>query len=200
MIWPFEGLERGRFGAIVCDPPWSWKSWSKTNQTRAAENHYALMSDGGIKGLPVADLAAPDCVLFLWSINTMLPLALETMEAWGFRFSTVAFTWAKQNPSGDGMHMGLGYWTRQNTEQVLLGVRGKPQRMGRDVRQLIVSPRRAHSRKPDEVYASIERLVPGPYVDLFARQERPNWVAFGLESTKFNQNAAGEQDAAHVSL
>lgn len=190
--WPFDGLKRNSYQAVVADPPWSWESWSKTNQTRAAENHYAVMADGGIKALPVADLAAPDCVLFMWAINTMLPQALETMEEWGFSFKTIAFTWAKLNPSSVGYHMGLGFWSRQNTESVLLGTRGKPKRIGRDVRQLIVSPRRSHSQKPEEFYSSVERLVPGPYVDLFSRQSRLGWDAWGLEKGKLDLPQAAE--------
>lgn len=187
MTWPFNGLKRGHYQVIACDPPWSWRSWSKTNQTRATENHYETMSLDDIKRLPVVDLAAPDCVLLMWCINSMLPQALEVMDAWSFTFKTIAFTWAKTTPTTSpdwtpNYHMGLGYWTRQNTENCLLGVRGKPKRIGTDVRQLIVSPRRAHSQKPEQFYESVERLVPGPYVDLFARATRSNWAVWGNEA------------------
>jgi N6-adenosine-specific RNA methylase IME4 len=79
-------LPRGRFGAIYADPPWSFATWSKTRQTRAAESHYDVMDLDAIKALPVADLAAPDCACFMWSINSMLPEALAVMEAWGRLF------------------------------------------------------------------------------------------------------------------
>jgi N6-adenosine-specific RNA methylase IME4 len=184
---PFDGLPRHHFGAILADPPWSWSSWSKTNQNRAAFNYYAVMSLDGIKGLPVADLAADNCVLFLWAINSMLPQAIAVMGAWGFEYKTVAFTWAKRTPTDAAWHLGLGYWTRQNSEHCLLGVRGKPKRMGRDVRELVIAPRREHSRKPDEVAAGIERLVPGPYLELFARETHPGWTSWGNEVTKFDE-------------
>jgi N6-adenosine-specific RNA methylase IME4 len=82
---------------------------------------------------------------------------------------------------------GLGYWTRANVEQCLLATRGKPPRMAKDVRRLIVSPRREHSRKPDETYSRIERLARGPYLGVFARQSRPGWDAVGSEVALFDQ-------------
>ena len=170
-------LSGGHFGAIYADPPWSWASYSKTRQTRAASNHYGVMDLDAIKALPVASIADDDCACFMWSVNSMLPQALDVMAAWGFTFKTVAFTWAKRTPSDAGWHFGLGYWSRQNTESCLLGTRGKPKRLDRGVRELVVEPRREHSRKPDSVARSIERLVAGPYLELFARETRPGWSA-----------------------
>src|SRR3546814_11954276 len=83
----------------------------------------------------------------MWCVNPMLPHALEVIDAWGFKFKTVAFTWAKRSTTGRAWHTGLGYWTRQNTEQCLLATRGKPKRIARNVPQLVVAPRREHSRK-----------------------------------------------------
>ncbi len=184
---PFDGLPHHHFGAILADPPWSWNSWSKTNQNRAAFNYYDLMSLEGIKALPVADLAADNSVLFLWAINSMLPQAIAVMGTWGFEYKTVAFTWAKRTPTDNAWHLGLGYWTRQNSEHCLLGTRGKPKRIGRDVRELVVAARREHSRKPHEVARGIERLVDGPYLELFARETRPRWTSWGNEVTKFDE-------------
>ena len=81
--------------------------------------------------------------------------------------------------------MGLGYWTRANAEYCLLATRGKPKRTAKDVRQLVVQPLREHSRKPDEVPAAIERLVPGPYLELFARTTRPGWASWGNQVERF---------------
>ena len=86
--------------------------------------------------------------------------------------------------------MGLGYWTRANTEACLLATRGHPKRLRADIRQLIVAPRREHSRKPEAIYERIERLVAGPRLELFARQSRPGWTAWGNESTKFDMEEA----------
>lgn len=197
---PFAGLKRDHYAVIAADPPWHFKTRSETRQTRAPSNHYSTMTIDEIKALPVAELAARDSVLLLWVLNSMLPQGLEVMDAWGFAFKTMAFTWAKTTSKTDGswapkFHMGLGYWSRQNSESCLLGVRGKPKRTGRDVRQLIIAPRREHSRKPDEFFHGVERLLSGPYLELFARQRRPGWEAWGNQTTKFAAPAAIMQGA-----
>ena len=187
-------LPPGPFGVIYADPPWSFKSWSDKGKNRApdamvrqkglAERHYATMGMNDIKALPVAARAAKDSALFLWAVDCMLPEALATMEAWGFAFKTVAFTWAKTNRCSEGWSVGLGYWTRGNPEMCLLGTRGKPRRLSAAIRQLIVAPRREHSRKPDEARERIEQLLPGPYLELFARSQRPGWIAWGDQADK----------------
>lgn len=183
-------LPQQRYAVIVADPPWRFRTWSETNQQRSASRYYDLMTTEDILAMPVADLAADDAVLFLWAINPMLPQAIQTMEAWGFRYKTVAFTWAKTTKRTDASwapkwHLGLGYWTRANTETCLLGVKGKPKRIGKGVRQLLIAPPREHSRKPDEFFAAVEQLVPGPYLELFARQSRPGWTSWGNQTDKF---------------
>ena len=117
----------------------------------------------------------------MWCVDPMLPEALEVIKAWGFKYKTVGFTWAKQNKNDMGMFTGLGYWTRSNPEMCLLATKGKPSRLSKSVRQLIHAPRQEHSRKPDEIYTRIEQLLPGPYVELFARREREGWDSWGNE-------------------
>lgn len=180
-----DDLSGQKFDVIVADPPWSWASWSKKNQTRAAENHYQIMSLKDIKELPVGDISSENCALFLWCINSMLPQAFEVIDSWGFKFSTVAFTWVKRTKLDTTWHFGLGYWTRQNTEQCLLATKGTPKRKERDVPQLIVSPRREHSRKPDKTFEYIERLIEGNRCELFSREKRSGWDSWGLETSKF---------------
>lgn len=182
-------LPAGPYGVIYADPPWSFRSWSDKGKNRApdamvrqkglAERHYATMGLADIKALPVADVAAKDSALFLWAIDCMLPEALDLMQVWGFTFKTVAFTWVKQNRVSPTPAIGLGYWTRGNPEMCLLGTRGKPRRLSAAVRQLVEAPRREHSRKPDEVRERIEALLPGPYLELFARSTAPGWTAWG---------------------
>ena len=185
-------LPDGKFACIAADPPWRFRTWSDTNQQKSAQQHYDLMDLDAIKAMPVADVAADDCALFLWATNPMIPQALEVMEAWGFAYKTIAFTWAKTTKRthyswAPKYHLGLGYWTRANTETCFLGVRGKPKRFAKDVRQLIVSPLREHSRKPDEFYSGVERLLSGPRLELFARCGRPGWTAWGNQTDKFNE-------------
>ncbi len=190
----FEGLKLGKYKTICADPPWAYVTRSKKGQTRSASVHYNVMTLESIMALPVADLAADDCVLLLWSLNPMLPHALRVIDAWGFTFKTVGFTWAKttkrtQESWAPKWHFGMGHWTRQNTESILLATRGNPKRISKGVRQLFFAPVREHSRKPDTLFDEIERLLPGPYVELFARSHRLGWDSFGNEVGKFDEVA-----------
>lgn len=190
----FAGLRRGYYAAIVADPPWRFPYWDKrTSVGRTAKSHYDTMTLEDIAALPISNLAAPDCVLFLWSCWPMLEDAWKVIAAWGFTYKTCAFSWTKAHAGQIEMfrddadvQVGLGYWTRANSEPCLLATRGNPKRLHADVRQGIIEPRRAHSRKPDCVHSRIERLVAGPYLELFARQERPGWTVWGNETMKFN--------------
>lgn len=177
------GASGYRAGAIMADPPWQFMTRSSKGNNRAAANHYGTKSFEDIASLPISKLTADDCVLFLWVMDwdENLEMARAVMSAWGFSHKTTAFTWAKQNPGGEGFHMGQGYWTRANPEACLLATKGEPKRLHADVRQLIVSPVMDHSRKPDEAYKSIERLVGGPYLELYGRRIRPNWTVWGNE-------------------
>ena len=179
----------GGFGAILADPPWHWRARSSKGEGRSAKRHYNVMTPGEIKALPVSMVAADDCALFLWAIDPMLPQALEVIAAWGFTFKTVAFTWAKAKcgrPLPDWLR--LLDWS--NPEMCLFATRGRPKRIARDVRQLVISPRREHSRKPSEIRTSIERLVAGPYLEIFARERAPGWAAWGNELDHFNSESA----------
>jgi N6-adenosine-specific RNA methylase IME4 len=143
--------------------------------------------------LPVSALADDDCVLFLWAVDPLLPKAFDLIEAWGFEYKTVGFYWVKQNHSASrqsSFFTGLGYWTRANPEQCLLATKGKPRRRAKDVRKLIVDGRREHSRKPDQVRDRIERLVFGPYIELFARVTKKGWDCWGDQAGLFDRGAA----------
>lgn len=198
---PLAGLRRRHYGVIYADPPWAFLTRSDKGKDRSPEKHYDCMTLDEIKALPVGEIAARDCVLFMWIIDTHLPMALDVMAAWGFTYKTKAFTWAKLNKKFDdypdedqradadkAFFKGMGFWTRANPEDVLLGTTGSPKRNeeGRGVRRLLVSPIREHSRKPDEAMDRIETLVPGPYVELFSRSSRPGWDAMGNEKGKFD--------------
>jgi N6-adenosine-specific RNA methylase IME4 len=183
---PFSALPRGLFGAILADPPWRFETWSDKGKDRAPD--YSTMTMAELQALDVAALAPADCALFLWATWPMLPQALALIEAWGFTYKTCGFCWTKADASqidmfraGADVAIGTGYWTRANTEPCLLATRGKPRRLHADVRQAIIAPRRQHSRKPDEIHDRIERLVAGPYLELFARRRRPGWTAWGNE-------------------
>lgn len=196
-----EGLA-GPYGAILADPPWAYLLWSGKTATphRGAEDHYQTVDLDALARMPVAAIAADDCALFLWAVGAHLKQAIALGEAWGFSFSTDVFYWAKQKLidadqidlfTGDiaEAKISFGHWSRKQVEPCLLFTRGNPKRLSKGVRQLIVSPAREHSRKPDEARARIEQLVAGPYVELFARQRAPGWDAWGDETTKFGEAA-----------
>ena len=196
--WLFPGLPRRHYRAIVADPPWKFKSYTAIQSAnpesrRDVERHYPTMGLEDICALPVRDLAAPDCHLFLWATGPCLPWAFKVMQSWGFKYSTVAFTWMKLKRAvvdprlflGEAdLHVGLGLTTRKNAEFVLLGRRGNARRSHKDVREAILSPVREHSRKPDEMYDRVRRYCDGPYLELFARRERMGWDVWGDEVHK----------------
>jgi len=176
---------RNKYKVIYADPPWYFKSYSKKGEGRNATRHYSCLSLSDIILLPINSIAESDSTLIMWVTDPFLQKAFEVIEAWGFTYKTVAFTWVKQNKNNPNYFKGLGYWTRANPEMALLATKGKPKRINKDVNQLVVSPRREHSRKPDQMYEHIERLLEGPYIELFARNKRPGWDSWGNEVGKF---------------
>jgi N6-adenosine-specific RNA methylase IME4 len=199
-------LQRGHYGAILADPPWRFRVWNGSEVVQAREStstykpasvHYRTMSVEELAALPIEAVAGSDCALFLWSCWPTLLDAIQIVDAWGFEYKTCAFDWMKAHAGQldflrddtDAL-MGMGYWTRSNSEPCLLATRGKPKRLNADVRQGIIAPRREHSRKPDCVHERIERLVAGPYLELFARQHRPGWDCWGNETDKFTEVCA----------
>lgn len=187
MNWP-----TGKFGAIYADPPWHYEVWAE-GSSRTASSKYNVMRTEDISDLPVRELAADDCALFMWVTWPKLIDSFAVIEGWGFTYKTCGFAWIKADARQQEMFrddvdpfVGMGYWTRANSEVCLLATKGKPKRLNADVRQGIVEPRREHSRKPDCVYERIERLVAGPYLELFARNTpREGWTKWGNQVGKF---------------
>lgn len=195
-----NALPTGQFGAILADPPWSFLTYGKKRTTphRGAEEHYSTMSAEDLRALPIADVSAKDCALFMWVVDSHLDEALDLGRAWGFTFKTCAFIWLKETANGRQLdiftgesdpRISMGYWTRKQTEQCWLFTRGRPARLDKGVRQVIRDQRREHSRKPDETHDRVQRLVAGPYLELFARQERPGWTVWGNQTAKFTDAA-----------
>jgi N6-adenosine-specific RNA methylase IME4 len=174
-----------RFGAILADPPIPFETYSAKGEGRSPQAHYQCSAFEELAALPVAGIAERHCFLFLWLPLRSVPIVAPLMQAWGFTFSGSAFVWAKLNRKSPGWHMGNGFGTRHNVEICWLGRRGSPKRRSKGVRELVVSARRGHSQKPDEVYQRIEALCAGPYVELYARQQWPGWTCVGDEATKF---------------
>ena len=184
--WPFAGLTMFGYRVILADPPWAFENYSEAGEDRNANQHYATMTPDEIIALPVGHLAADSCAMFLWCVDPLLDRGFDALRAWGFRYVTVAFTWAKRTKRDAGWHLGTGYYTRANPETCLLGMTG---RMGlpksRGVRQLVIEPVREHSRKPDRIHGDIEAMFDGPYAELFARSRKPGWDVWGDQADRF---------------
>lgn len=122
------------------------------------DHEYETQSINWIKNLPVSSITANDTVLFLWAVSPQLQEALEVIKAWGFKYKTVAFCWSKRTHNWKEV-ANLGRWTMGNVELVLLGTHGKPKRVTRNIRQLVVAERTWHSKKPDEVRRRIVQVM-----------------------------------------
>ncbi len=188
----FDGLPQNHYGLIMADPPWRYSCFTPKGEGRSASRHYKTMKLPDIVSMPVVSLAAKNCHLFLWTTSPNLEASFEVMRGWGFKYSSMAFTWVKLNPRAPEMfmvkrdfHVGMGHTTRKNAEFCLLGRKGSPKRLRKDVREIIIAPRRQHSRKPDEAYERAQAYAKGPYLDLFSREDRPNWDSWGNETGKF---------------
>lgn len=190
----FGKLSDGSVPVILADPPTRFVTRSNKGKKRSAERHYPTMTWPQLMGMAsdIDRIAHKHAVFFCWTTWPQLLKTVDFVQACGFTYKTAGFDWLK----GDGQsrdlfddrikaEMKMGYWTRQNGEPCLLFTRGSPKRLKADVRMGIIEPAREHSRKPDCVYGRIERLVAGPYLELFARTTRPGWISFGNQTDKF---------------
>ncbi len=177
-----RALPDRKFGVILADPEWKHVPWSDTGMRKSADNHYPTTPTDEIAARPVEQIAAADCVLFLWATVPMLPDALDVMGAWGFTYRSHAM-WRKIYP---GKQQGMGYWLRINHELLLIGTRGKIPcpAPGDNWGSVIEAPHTGkHSEKPEIFYELIEAYFPNlPKIELNARSARPGWDAWGLEA------------------
>jgi len=167
-----------KFATIVIDPPWDWGDEGDVNQLGRAKPDYATMSIEKLLELPVPDLADEDCHLYLWITNRSLPKGFQLIERWGFRYIT-NLVWSK--PS-----FGMGNYFRGQHELILFGVKGSQMLKRKDIGTVFSWPRgpEGHSSKPIESYDLIESASPGPYLEMFARSQRPEWVQWGQNAVK----------------
>lgn len=195
---PFAGLRRNHYRVIYADPAWGFKTYAGSHIAphRTKEEPYPTMTRDELLALPVADLAAKDCCLVMWILGSHVDQAFELAKTWGFEFNTDLFYWVKTGKHDQAVRpIGMGHWTRKQVEPCFLFTKGKPSREDKGVRQLIeteefdpviYAPRREHSRKPDETRDRIERLISGPYVELFSRQSKLGWHSWGNQIGKFD--------------
>lgn len=174
-----------KFATILADPPWQFlNKTGKVAPEHRRLSRYSTMTFDEIAGLPVAEAAAPTAHLYLWVPNALLPEGLAVMKSWGFAYKS-NIVWHKVRKDGGSDGRGVGFYFRNVTEVLLFGVRGRNARTlapGRRQVNLIASRKREHSRKPDEQYPVIEACSPGPFLELFARGSRKNWVTWGNQA------------------
>ena len=165
-----------KYKIIYADPPWQYRVYSKKGQGRSAENHYHTMNIKDIMALPVDKIADKDCILFLWITFPCLKEGIEVMERWGFKYKTCGFNWVKRNKKKNTYFMGLGFWTRSNSEVCLIGTKGQPKRVSKSVSQICDARIMEHSRKPAEIRERIVELCGElPRIELFARDKVKGW-------------------------
>ena len=167
----------GPFNVLVADPPWQYEK-RVNDATSRNQVSYPTMTQEEICALDVASIAQDDCILWLWTTNAHMEQAHAVAREWGFTVKTI-LTWVK--PS-----IGMGDWLRGQTEHCLLAVRGKPTIRLSGEATVLYGPRRAHSEKPEEFYALVEKICPGSKCELFSRKNRPNWKAWGGETGKLD--------------
>lgn len=171
-----------KYNIILSDPPWSFQHYSDKGKGKSPDNYYKCQNLQDIKDLPIGELAADDCILFMWVTYPFLQKSFEVLNAWGFEYKTVAFTWVKRNKKGEGWFWGMGYWTRSNAEICLLATKGNIVRQSNSVHQIIDTPVEEHSKKPDIIRDRIVALCGDlPRIELFARKKTEGWDVWGNE-------------------
>ena len=172
-----------KYNIIVADPPWPYDSArmaQKQNKDKfrpvGVQDEYDTLSIQEMKALPIKNIRAKDCLLYLWATGPKLPMAFDLMAAWGFKYSTMAFVWDKRIPNP-------GWYSCSQVEYVLVGKKGKcPKRVCTTTKQLLSKARTTHSKKPELVQDRIEaHWEDCEKLELFARRYRDGWDCVGLE-------------------
>ncbi len=196
-------LPAGQYGLIYADPCWEQQMYSEKGYEKSPEEHYETLSLDELKSMrdDVVFATAHNAVLVMWTMWHMIDQALDLMECWGFKYKSGG-PWIKRTVNGKHT-MGTGYIMRGTTELFLIGTNGKPRTKNRSTRNLLLTDdlpddvpiedmtiivdalRRDHSQKPDEMIPVLENLFEGPYLELFARTQRPGWTVWGNETEKF---------------
>ena len=187
-----RNVEKVSYQTILADPPWQFSNRTgKVAPEHKRLNRYDTLKLEEIKELPVQEVCADTCHLYLWVPNALLTEGLEVMKTWGFTYKT-NIIWHKVRKDGGPDGRGVGFYFRNTTEMILFGIRGKMRTLapGRSQVNIIKSQKREHSRKPDELYDIIEACSPGPFLELFARGMRPGWQQWGNEVDNYEPSWA----------
>jgi len=171
-----------KYQIIYADPPWEYKE--SGSGKRVVSSHYVTMKIDDIKKLPIQNISDDKCILWLWVTFPRLEQGLEVIKSWGFQYYGLGFDWVKMSKNGKPS-WGMGYYTRQNTEVCLIGVKKKLNRFSPLVRNelsVVHSERLAHSEKPNIFREKIVTIIGDvPRIELFARQKTKGWDVWGNE-------------------
>jgi len=182
-------VKKKKFGTVLADPPWQFiNRTGKVAPEHKRLNRYNTMSVDEICALPVKEALADTAHLYLWVPNALLPDGLRVLSAWGFAYKS-NLIWHKIRKDGGPDGRGVGFYFRNVTEILLFGVRGKNARTkapGRRQVNFMATRKREHSRKPDEQYDIIEACSSGPFLEMFARGNRPGWTGFGNQAEEYS--------------
>lgn len=185
-----------RYQVIIADPPWAYRVGGGVHGD--VDEQYTVMPYASIAAIPVREFAADNAVLAMWGTWPKLNEGVALMAAWGFEYVT-GFPWVKTMPAAGTIRRGIGFWTMSASELVLIGRRGEPKKAGKPapVMGLLIgedrqfyAPAREHSRKPYGIHDWLAEMFNGPYLELFARRERPGWSTWGGD-TGFHLSASG---------
>ena len=169
-----------KYQIIYADPPWSYND-KMSGHSFSLDHEYITQHKNWIQTLPIQKIADVNCVLFLWVVSPLLDEGIDTLKSWGFKYKTLAFCWSKHTKYNKKVS-NLGRWTMGNVELCLLGVKGKPKRICKNIKQLVEAERVKHSKKPDIVRDRIVELMGNiPRIELFARQKTEGWDCLGNE-------------------
>ncbi len=173
-----------KYSIIYADPPWFYNKRKGEHERygKGAAGHYPVMRFDEIAKLPIKEISAKNCVLFLWVTFPRLIEGVNLFQEWGFTYRTLGFSWIKTYPKNGKPCFGVGYYAKSNCEVCLMGIKGKMKPITNNVSSCIISPRRRHSQKPDEVREKIVELFGDlPRIELFARQYANGWDCWGNE-------------------
>lgn len=204
-----------RFPFVSLDVPAPFKVWGKRpggTDSRSAEAHYDTMTWPELFALgpSIDSITTRDSIICQWIFPPLVEYQQAMVRAWGttkrkhdlwgkaplFDYKTKLLSWVKVGNQFTNALTLLGYYSRANTEDYNLYVRGSVKRMRADVQQILMTLEemglegksiallrkpRGHSAKPELAYDMIESLFPGPYLELFARRHRVGWRCLGWE-------------------
>jgi len=179
--WP-----SGKYDVILLDPPWSY--YGQQDKMGAAAKFYPTMPDEDLMQLPISELLNKDSVIFMWATSPRLDFAIDLLRHWGFQYRGIAFTWVKTKIDGtpigaQGVRPSIVKPTAEYVIAASFNPKGRPLKLhDESIRNVVMAPKQEHSRKPDEIHDSIDRMYPGAKkLEMFARRSRQGWDVWGNE-------------------